>query len=173
MKELAIEGTIDTPSITLRPGEVYIIGRSIPEHVNKFFDPVMDWLKEYIKAPEDTHVRVSLEYANSCTLKYLNDIFKIIEKISDSGKKIRVDWEYDDDDDSMFEMGQDIESIVAIKFDYHPISRERFRHTKVRVKNSSSGKVSIISSRYWDAIQRNGHGGEYEVIEEINYNDED
>ena len=52
MEELRISPTKNTPEIILNPeGIIRIKGRSIHENVTDFFEPVEEWVSEYIKNP--------------------------------------------------------------------------------------------------------------------------
>ena len=71
MEELRISPTKNTPEIILNPlGIIRIKGRSIHENVTDFFEPVEDWISEYITVPADiTSVDINLEYFNSASAK--------------------------------------------------------------------------------------------------------
>lgn len=167
MKNLTIEGTQDTPEIHLAEGEIRISGRSIPEHVNRFFDPVLDWIKEYIENPkEETKVTVSLEYANSCSFKYLSDVFKLMESVHGQKTNVVVEWVYEEDDESVLSIGEDIDSIVNYQFNFREISRARETMKKLKVKNLKTGKVADVTEKYWETIVRNGYAHDYKVLED-------
>ncbi len=49
METIKIQGTEDTPKIILDAGNeiLEISGRSLPEDVSSFYEPVLNWLNEY------------------------------------------------------------------------------------------------------------------------------
>ena len=53
METLIIEGTEDSPQIVLdlKANILEISGRSLPEDVNTFYEPMMSWIEEYPKDP--------------------------------------------------------------------------------------------------------------------------
>jgi len=55
MEVINIKGTEDTPDVILdKENEKFeISGRSLPEDVNMFFEPIMDWIDEYSENPLD------------------------------------------------------------------------------------------------------------------------
>ena len=53
MERINITGTDDTPGIILdkSTGEFQITGRSLPEDVAAFFEPILDWMEMYAEDP--------------------------------------------------------------------------------------------------------------------------
>jgi len=121
MEPLFIEETIKTPQIEFNAdkGELRISGKSIPENTIEFFAPVFDWLNAYSAQPAaKTELTVELEYFNTSSSKCLLDIFRKLEWLSKSGtKNIRVLWLCEEEDEDMFEAGEDYRSIVKLDFD--------------------------------------------------------
>ena len=54
METIKIQGTEDTPKIILDAGNdiMEISGRSLPEDVSSFYEPVLNWLNEYAENPK-------------------------------------------------------------------------------------------------------------------------
>jgi len=96
MKEtgsLYIEGTAKAPQIDLNhfSGELILSGRSIPENAAKVFEPVLDWISNYIKSPNiTTNFRLNLEYFNTSTSIYLAKIIKRLSSISNPECKLFI-----------------------------------------------------------------------------------
>ncbi|MBK5283862.1 MAG: DUF1987 domain-containing protein [Bacteroidia bacterium] len=120
MEPLFIEETIKTPQIEFNAdkGELRISGKSIPENTVEFFTPVFDWLEAYSAQPApQTELKVALEYFNTSSSKCLLDIFRKLEFMSKRGvNNIRVLWLSEQDDEDMFEAGEDYRSIVKLDF---------------------------------------------------------
>ncbi len=55
METIKIQGTEDTPRIILDAEKelLEISGRSLPEDVSAFYEPVLNWLNEYAENPND------------------------------------------------------------------------------------------------------------------------
>jgi hypothetical protein len=89
MKEfqnLIIEKTPKTPLIDLNQltGDLIFSGRSIPENAAKVYEPVLNWVKEYIlKARPTTNLRLELEYFNTASVLWLAKIFKVLIRIKE------------------------------------------------------------------------------------------
>lgn len=119
METIVREGTPKTPYISFdgEKGIIEIKGRSIPENSIEFYKPLIDWLEEYtIQEKNQTAVNVQLEYFNTSSSKCILDIFKKLEVLFKKGKKVEVNWYYDEDDEDMFEAGEDYQSIINIPF---------------------------------------------------------
>jgi len=85
MTELIIEQTSKTPQIELNQfsGDLIFTGKSIPENAAKIYEPVLNWVKEYIqKANPTTNFRLNLEYYNTATSIWLTKIIKELIRIN-------------------------------------------------------------------------------------------
>ncbi|SMO77397.1 protein of unknown function [Saccharicrinis carchari] len=119
METIVREGTPKTPSIRFdgEKGIIEIKGRSIPENSIEFYKPLIDWLEEYSAQDQDqTAVNVQLEYFNTSSSKCILDLFKKLEGLYKKGQKVEVNWYYEEDDEDMFEAGEDYQSIINIPF---------------------------------------------------------
>jgi hypothetical protein len=119
MEQLIIEGTDDTPAIIFdRNGNKFeISGRSLPEEVIGFYSPVMKWLDRYVGDPNDkTIFKLKLDYINSASQRAIHEILTTIEKIKITGKEVKVEWYFIEDDDEMRETGQEYSELVNVPF---------------------------------------------------------
>jgi len=119
MELVNIEGTPKTPTISLNSeaGTIEIKGRSIPENSIEFYKPIVDWLDEYAKVPQEkTVVSIQLEYFNTSSSKCILDVFKKLETIKKGKNDVVINWYYEEDDEDMLEAGEDYESIIKIPF---------------------------------------------------------
>jgi hypothetical protein len=92
-------------------------GRSILEDSHEFFTPVIQEIQEYVKKPADsTLIKIKLDYINSGSKKYLAKILCIYNELYLSGKKVSILWNYDLDDDSIIDLGNDIMGMIQIPF---------------------------------------------------------
>jgi hypothetical protein len=110
MSNLFIEQTNYTPEIIFNVnGNLKFRGKSYPENTFEFYQPVKDWLKEYLEESTNgkTVIDFELTYLNSSSLKAYFDIFDTLEKIKDSGKDVEINWIYEYEDDIMEETGED------------------------------------------------------------------
>lgn len=117
MKDLVIKGNNKTPNVELiaTKGHLSFSGKSIPENTISFFQPIFDWVDEYILEPhEQTIFIVKLEYFNTSSSKALVEIFRKFEKLFKSGKEVLIQWYYEQDDEDMQETGEDFRDLLKI-----------------------------------------------------------
>ena len=114
---MKIEGTGNTPSVRIENGIFEIKGRSIPEDTHDFYSPIVHIIQEYLKNPhENTVLQFHLEYINSGSKKYITNILSYFNEFYLRGKDVTILWYYDFDDESMIELGNDLQAIVKIPF---------------------------------------------------------
>ena len=121
MEKLNIESTINSPRVVLDPAEnlFEFSGESRPENVRNFFLPILEWLEQFAaSANGPCTFSFNFEYFNSTSAKYILDIFKILHSIQNSGSEVRVQWHYEEDDEDMFEVGQEMSRMSELTFDY-------------------------------------------------------
>ncbi len=83
---LIIKQTLKTPQIDLNQltGELIFSGKSIPENAAKVYEPVFNWVKEYIlNARPTTNLRLNLEYFNTASSLWLAKILKVLIRINE------------------------------------------------------------------------------------------
>lgn len=120
MQAIKIKGSDDTPNVILdRDNSIFeISGRSLPEDVAAFYEPILDWLDEYSEDPLDKTVfNFKLEYFNTASSKLLLDVLLKLEDMYDDGKDILVRWHFPDDDEDMEEAGEEYADIVEVPFE--------------------------------------------------------
>jgi hypothetical protein len=120
MDNLLLESTKKTPEIAFyADGKIRISGRSIPEDASKFYDDLFEWVYFYSQnPPESTTVDIELEYFNSGSSKALLHILRALAEIVRIGRKLTINWYYEEGDDDIMERGEYYESILEIKFNF-------------------------------------------------------
>lgn len=120
MEVIKIKGTDDTPTVILdaENGIFEISGRSLPEDVAAFYEPILEWLDEYAQTPnEKTVFDFKLEYFNTASSKLLLDILLKLEDMVEDEKDVLVKWHFPDDDEDMEEAGEEYADIVDVPFE--------------------------------------------------------
>lgn len=120
MEVIKILGTDDTPAIILdAKNEIFeIAGRSLPEDVSAFYEPVMNWLNDYSEKPNSkTIFNFKLTYFNTASSKVLLDILMKLEDIHNNGHEVLVKWYSPEDDEDMQEAGEEYADIVDVPFE--------------------------------------------------------
>jgi hypothetical protein len=121
MAALRIEHSDDTPSVILdRENKLFeISGKSMPEDVIDFYQPVLDWLHAYKSDPLDrTIFNFKLIYFNTASSKLILDLLLLLEKIKEAGKDVLVRWHSPENDEDMQEAGEEYSDMVEIEFEH-------------------------------------------------------
>lgn len=121
METLLIEQTDDSPRIVLDPVDKLfeISGKSLPEDVLEFYQPVLDWLNSYREAPDaKTIFSVRLIYFNTASSKMIMDIFLIFEEMVEEGHDVLIRWHSHQKDEDMQEAGKEFEEMIAVPFEH-------------------------------------------------------
>ncbi len=131
MKALKIEPVEFTPKVVFDPEKHYfeIAGKSRPEDVSGFYEPVLNWLnnymKEVIESPEKIYTEdnpmefnFKFEYFNSASSKMIFDILKKIRYFNNEGLPIKINWHYFEDDEDIMDSGEELSKLVKIPFNF-------------------------------------------------------
>src|SRR5665647_3156253 len=95
-----------TPWIILKPGTIFIMGRSIPENPGGFYRPVHDWISRYSNDNEYiTKIDIGFEYINTSSTKWIFTLLKELSGMKDLAKNAMVTWYYERGDEDMCELG--------------------------------------------------------------------
>lgn len=95
--------------------------------MRKFYLPILEWLENYtqdqekLKDNERTSAlqcQFNFEYFNSTSAKYILDIFKSLNAISALGIGLDIKWLYEEDDEDMLEVGQEMSRMSKLSFEY-------------------------------------------------------
>lgn len=109
--------TLDT---TMNSFELY--GKSCPENVVEFYQPILDWLDKYKdNALDKTVFEFRLQYYNTASSKVLFVIMQKLESIFESGKEVVIKWYYPEDDEALEEAGEEYDDLIDVPFELIPI----------------------------------------------------
>jgi hypothetical protein len=120
MNNLLIESTKKTPEVSFNvDGRLKISGRSIPEDPTQFYDQLFEWIYFYCQeASDNITLDIELEYFNSGSSKAILHILRALVDISKKGKRLSINWYYEEGDDDLMERGEYYESILDFKFSF-------------------------------------------------------
>ena len=124
MNSLILNGRDDKPKVTFlnETGKLEISGKSLPEDVFSFYDPLLQWLEEYTLNPQpETELTFKFTYFNTASSKIILDILSIIEKMQDNGKKVLVNWYYPEFDEDMRDAGIEYSEMVKVPFNHYSV----------------------------------------------------
>jgi hypothetical protein len=120
LERLKIEPGLDTPKVDFDPvtGHLHIEGKSFPPNVTEFYNPVVEWLQNYLQHPAaETILHLKLEYFNTASSKIIMDILYKLEEFYKQGGKVKVIWYYPEDDEDMQETGIEYSELLEIPFE--------------------------------------------------------
>ncbi len=108
MESLIIEGKPDTPSVQFLPeGFASIGGRSLPENANEFYNPLVEWVRNYAQETgKELRFEVRFNYFNTASSKMILEIFEVLPKGS------VIEWYYPQDDEDMQDAGEGFEALL-------------------------------------------------------------
>ncbi len=121
MDALRIHSTLKTPDILFDPskGIFDIKGKSVPDDAENFYKPILDWFDDYLVDPnEETIMTIDLEYFNISSSKRLLFLLYKLNELTSKRKNVRIRWKYNEEDEDMFEVGQDYAFMVKVPFDF-------------------------------------------------------
>jgi hypothetical protein len=119
MDNYTVKGTKDKPDIRLNHeiGVLYMGGSSLPENVLEVFNPVIDWIEQYIKAPQPaTKVEFFFDYLNTASSHMVVRIFEKIISLKIKCEHLTINWYYPTGDLDMRNFGQELSEIIN-----HPV----------------------------------------------------
>ena len=122
MESFVIHPSSTLPKINLEPrlGIFEMSGKSIPKNPDEFYFPVFRWFDEYLDDPNEyTNLSLSFEYLNTASHKCLAIICNKLNKVVDQDLFVKIIWNYDEIDEDMLEVGEELEeSCPNIAFEY-------------------------------------------------------
>jgi len=133
IKNIFIEKTAKTPQIDFNQltGELILFGKSIPENAAKVYEPLLDWINDYIKSPrKTTNLRLNLEYFNTSSAIWFAKMVNALSKISEEDCVLFIHLYFDIEDFEVMDM-EELKDIVG------PL-----------VDNIGEGKISIGLKTY-------------------------
>jgi hypothetical protein len=119
MELINIAATDETPQVILNP-ETHVFefnGKSLPEDVTEFFNPLMDWLTTYQENPGIKTIAIfKMDYFNTASSKLILDILMLLEEIHEDTEGVTIEWHFKEDDEDMEEAGEEYADIVEVPF---------------------------------------------------------
>lgn len=122
MLDLQITKTTNTPKVEFSAsnGVLTIEGRSIPENPSEFYKPLIQWAIEYFTHPKPlTEFVFKLEYINSGSSKSLLEFLRVIREQHLKGNECIIKWHYEEDDESVQELGEHYQYTLKIPFEFY------------------------------------------------------
>jgi len=78
-----------------------ISGESFMEDTYKFYEPIIEWLNEYIKEKKTIVLNIKLTYFNTSSSKFILVILNTLKKYKNDSNNATVNWFYNKEDIDM------------------------------------------------------------------------
>jgi hypothetical protein len=124
MERLDIHATSSTPSVYYgEDGILKIKGKSLPEDVTEFYNPLVDWAGKL--TIHSLTVDVELIYMNSASSKKLLELLMALDA-NNNIRELSINWFYEEGDEDALENGQIYEELLLkATFRYHEYNETR------------------------------------------------
>ncbi|MGE0076598.1 MAG: DUF1987 domain-containing protein [Bacteroidales bacterium] len=119
MDTLNIKGTPETPEVILdQVNNIFeLSGKSLPEDVKEFYNPILKWMKSYAEAPNSiTSLKVKMDYFNTASSKMILELFEVLNDMHEAGSNVTIEWYYQEDDEDMMDAGSDYSDMLEVPF---------------------------------------------------------
>ena len=117
------DATEDLPSVMFdnSKGVFEISKRSLPENAILFYEPLIEHVTEYLRAPkEETNVILHFDYISTSSTKQVMKMIMLFDELSKT-KKVNLNWNYDNGDTDMLQTGSRLEKVTGMKFIFNEI----------------------------------------------------
>jgi histidinol phosphatase-like PHP family hydrolase len=121
LERLTISETKSTPYVDFNAetGHLVIKGASIAENPEEFYEPIYQWLEQYLKNPKPrTVAHFFFYFFNTSSAMRILEVFKILKRLYNAGKEIIIRWYMFKDDEDMQEAGEDYQIILEMPFEF-------------------------------------------------------
>lgn len=119
MKNIILDKTEYTPSVIFDKniGVFEISGKSLPEDSFGFYEPLVDWLNEYLMHPnQKTVFKFDLVYFNTASAKMFFEMLNAFDRSFLKGNDIEIVWCFNEEDEYIFEAGEDFADLLKVPF---------------------------------------------------------
>lgn len=120
MKNIRIDGTRETLKVDcdIHTGIISLEGVSYPQDAAEFFEPISEWLDNYIaKVAAVVVLDVKVSYLNSSSTKFLFELIDKMENYFTAGGEARVNWYFVEDDEDIEEAGLEFKEDMKLPFE--------------------------------------------------------
>jgi hypothetical protein len=116
---LSVPGSQSTPSIRAdwKAGVVVMSGESYPENSFELYDQLIQWINSYLNSSEQSlTLELHLNYLNTSSIRFMIDIFDLLESAFEDGKEVLVQWMFDDRNPRSSELGAEFKEDYSFPF---------------------------------------------------------
>ncbi|MBL7909496.1 MAG: DUF1987 domain-containing protein [Bacteroidia bacterium] len=123
MAILDLQATEDLPCVLFDndKGIFEISKRSLPENAILFYEPLIEYVNEYLRSPkEETNVVFHFDYISTSSTKQIMKMILLFDQLKQN-KKVNLNWNYDKGDVDMLQTGKRLEQLTSMKFIFNEV----------------------------------------------------
>jgi len=121
MERIEIEATKSTPFVILDEIEnkLHIKGQSYPENSVDFYDPIVEWIEEYIEnlGSKEAVLELNMLYLNTSSSKCMMDLIYIFDEAYENGKNVKIQWICHPTNEAMIDFGEEYGEDLSVPFE--------------------------------------------------------
>lgn len=117
---LHIAPTDLTPEISFDSQELKfsIVGRSMPENSESFYEPIIRWLRDQFSNTDAKAIfQFNLDYYNTGSFIRIMGLFNLLAELNEAGNDFSVHWICEAEDEDNIADGQSFKEVVKIPFE--------------------------------------------------------
>ena len=124
MENLYIEKTNQSMEVDFnKNGKLSLKGVSTPDHVNRFFGPLFEWVNELKEEKvEQVELTMLIDYLNTSSTRVLIEFLALVGSLEKNNTAVSIIWEYDLEDEDMLELGEDLALVSGVEFIYKGVN---------------------------------------------------
>ena len=112
------KGKIYIPKIELGSSGIFkIIGSSFMENPLHFYEPLFEWIGEFMKSGKAIELHLLPDYYNTSSAKCVDRLIRTLKSYKDTGNQAKVFWYYEENDSDNLDDGEDYQALVDIPFE--------------------------------------------------------
>ncbi len=119
VQNLSVPGSQSSPSIRAdwNAGVVVMSGESYPENSFELYDQLIQWIDTYLSSLDRSlTLELHLNYLNTSSIRFMIDIFDLLEAAHTAGKQVLVQWMFDDRNPRSAELGSEFKEDYSFPF---------------------------------------------------------
>lgn len=92
-------------------------GESYPENSFELYDQLIQWINSYLNSSKQSlTLELNLNYLNTSSIRFMIDIFDLLESAFEDGKEVLVQWMFDDRNPRSSELGAEFKEDYSFPF---------------------------------------------------------
>lgn len=92
-------------------------GESYPENSFELYAQLIDWVEHYLSHAERAlTLELHLNYLNTSSIRFMIDIFDLLQSAFDANKEVLVQWMFDDRNPRSAELGSEFKEDYTFPF---------------------------------------------------------